>query len=180
VRRHLGNRPFKCKICSKSFESTAKLKRHEATHSKNRPFQCLKCPASFITNENLLQHNRQRHEERKFKCQTCEMTFYYERDLRKHAITHTNEKMKRCELCDMLLKNYHWLRHSLKHIDELEKREVLSQKSDTSKFKDCKKEISAEYSVKTEEENEIPDGNDWNKAVHLIKSKINKLMENTG
>ena len=75
--------------------------------------------------------------------------------------------MKRCDHCDKLVKNC-W-----KHFGGLEKREVLSEKTDNSK-----KEISAEYSFKTEEKDEITDDIDWNKTVNLIKYDIHLLIEN--
>ncbi|XP_018010407.1 zinc finger protein 544 isoform X9 [Hyalella azteca] len=44
IRRHTGEKPFKCAICSKAFASKSDLTVHEKLHSGDKQFKCSHCP----------------------------------------------------------------------------------------------------------------------------------------
>nr|XP_037273122.1 zinc finger protein 35-like [Rhipicephalus microplus] len=56
VRRHTGERPFKCHLCPAAFVQADKLAQHIRTHTGDRPFSCVRCIASFSQRCHLVRH----------------------------------------------------------------------------------------------------------------------------
>ena len=67
----LGEKPFKCDACSKTFARRDSLQAHVRTHTK--PFTCGKCGRSFARPDSLVAHARNHagHSDRPFKCVEC-------------------------------------------------------------------------------------------------------------
>ncbi|KAI5719387.1 hypothetical protein M8J76_009494 [Diaphorina citri] len=62
IRRHIGEKPYKCLQCSASFIQKSALKSHYRTHTGERPYKCSHCHYSATTSSNLINHVRLKHE----------------------------------------------------------------------------------------------------------------------
>lgn len=94
-----SERNFICKVCSKAFKTSTKLKVHSLKHSGDRPFPCKICHKSFTDNSNLRRHARIHSGEKKFECSLCGMLFRQKAHLVTHTVTHTGEKKLKCQYC---------------------------------------------------------------------------------
>lgn len=61
------DRPFKCDICTQSFNRNHDLKRHKRIHLAVKPFPCKYCEKSFSRKDALKRHNLVKNCEGKFK-----------------------------------------------------------------------------------------------------------------
>ncbi|XP_058058914.1 zinc finger protein ZFP2-like [Anopheles bellator] len=90
VHRILQTERYKCKSCSKLFQSSTLLRRHELIHSDDMPFKCPFCSRCFNHASNFEKH-KMRHMRDQFKelpCKECNTKFTNVVDWKRHMHEH--------------------------------------------------------------------------------------------
>ncbi|CAI9738012.1 zinc finger protein 271-like [Octopus vulgaris] len=133
-------RPFKCKICLKSFPKASILANHTKSHTKDKSFKCdiynkniestnftrfennhsssgkvfscNICHKAFSQSSNLTTHKRVHSGERPFQCYICNKAFTESGNLRRHMRIHSGERPFKCDICE---KPFSQLSHVAKH-----------------------------------------------------------------
>ncbi|KAM6919962.1 uncharacterized protein PEZ65_012005 [Lycodopsis pacificus] len=54
--KHIGLRPFACKVCGKAFRVNCMLRTHAMVHTGERPFPCTRCGKAFTRKSHLRGH----------------------------------------------------------------------------------------------------------------------------
>lgn len=54
----LGERPYRCSMCHRTFSDSSTLTKHCRIHSGEKPYQCEYCPLNFSQSGNLSRHLR--------------------------------------------------------------------------------------------------------------------------
>ena len=101
MRKHTGERLFKCNECSYATFTNAIIVLHRRTHTGEKPFSCSQCEFSCTRKGNLKEHVMRKHTgERPFKCNECSYATFTNAILVKHRRTHTGEKPFSCSQCE--------------------------------------------------------------------------------
>ncbi|XP_043278589.1 zinc finger protein 652-like isoform X2 [Venturia canescens] len=99
---HIGDRPFGCLECGKSFPTSTALRRHLTQHNpQSRPLPCIYCGRRFLEKSALTKHE-QSHlagDQRTHTCDVCHKTFLEAADLNMHKKNHDPDKKFDCEVC---------------------------------------------------------------------------------
>lgn len=128
MRKHIGDKPFKCTYCNASFPDQTIFDKHlTRKHSDETPFKCDRCQSSFPTRPTLMSHQLNSHtsangdgspaataapsttiqRRRSFRCFICASSFVSQQVLRTHLRQHNqldgpvdNCKLYKCNRCD--------------------------------------------------------------------------------
>ncbi|XP_030833737.1 uncharacterized protein LOC764375 isoform X2 [Strongylocentrotus purpuratus] len=103
----ISDRPYVCKVCGKSFEFSATLKKHMQAHVKLKPLLCDFCERRFVRQSYLDDHIKTQHPpglrskdpNKPFKCEICDLTFSKRSYLKDHRYRHKLKKPFPCSFC---------------------------------------------------------------------------------
>jgi len=91
LRTHTGEKEFKCKNCTESFELRSEIIAHEElAHGLIRPYVCDQCPSKFFKQTALIVHQRTHFEKKPFNCPypRCPRKFTEKGNARTHLKIH--------------------------------------------------------------------------------------------
>ncbi|CAH0578142.1 unnamed protein product [Chrysodeixis includens] len=99
MRRHTGEKPYKCDFCDKGFPRSSDLQCHRRSHTGEKPCVCRVCGKGFSRSNKLSRHMRVHTGQRPYKCTYCEKAFSQSNDLNLHIRRHTGDRPYNCEVC---------------------------------------------------------------------------------
>lgn len=97
-RIHIGDKRFKCEICSRTFTQACNMRTHLKVHFKVKEHKCSYCGKVFSRAQHLYEHERIHTGERPYVCRFCGCSFKAYSTLYSHIGTHTGHKYE-CQAC---------------------------------------------------------------------------------
>ncbi|XP_043923725.1 zinc finger protein 836-like [Protopterus annectens] len=114
-----GEKPFKCKVCDKSFVHKRSVLHHLLVHIGQTPYKCSICNKCFRDKRGLAVHEFIHIRQKPYKCTTCDKSFSYKNTWMNHQKTHAGQKPFRCSICDKsFTRKYNRERHQSIHVEE--------------------------------------------------------------
>ncbi|XP_062126962.1 transcription factor Ouib-like isoform X1 [Drosophila sulfurigaster albostrigata] len=103
MRRHRGEKNFKCEECGSKHYSKYLMRLHiRVKHEGEKPFACKFCDERFHSGSTRIRHERVRHiRDWAFECKICGKKYLTKSCLNKHKFLHTGLRPYRCDLCNV-------------------------------------------------------------------------------
>uniref|UniRef100_A0A6P7H9P1 Zinc finger protein 271-like n=1 Tax=Diabrotica virgifera virgifera TaxID=50390 RepID=A0A6P7H9P1_DIAVI len=95
-------KPFECELCGKKFKKEYQMTHHHmVVHFGIRPYKCDLCPKICVRSDDLKKHRRVHNGDKPHKCTICPQEFVRKWGLRIHMLRHTGDKLRpyKCDLC---------------------------------------------------------------------------------
>ena len=108
-------KPYTCSQCSKSFATSANMKRHIAMHTGERPHPCAVCGKSFADKGGLRKHQRTHTGVKPHKCSYCMSAFTTRK---RHMLDMHKEKSLTCDVCGEMFGEGELQQHQQTHVGE--------------------------------------------------------------
>lgn len=119
LRIHNRSTAVKCTVCNEAVRDKSALSAHMKIHITNPPYKCWFCSQTFIKNEHLQNHLRIHAGEKPYKCEECGKSFSYSSNYKVHVRLHTGDRPYKCGVCDETFRQLHSLKaHQSKHTGE--------------------------------------------------------------
>ncbi|XP_070593096.1 zinc finger and SCAN domain-containing protein 31-like [Erythrolamprus reginae] len=88
VTYYLGEKPYHCSECGRSFRQNYHLSYHKRIHMGEKPYKCSECGKGFTFSSSLSSHKRIHLGEKPYKCQECGKSFCMKSSLNSHKKSH--------------------------------------------------------------------------------------------
>jgi len=86
--RDVVAKPFRCRMCGKTFAGKNAIRKHRQLHEKEKRFQCAVCSKGFAFQCDFTRHMRCHTGEKPFCCPTCGKCFKQKAHMQKHYELH--------------------------------------------------------------------------------------------
>ncbi|XP_066291645.1 transcription factor E4F1-like isoform X1 [Branchiostoma lanceolatum] len=117
--RSSTSQSYTCVICSKHFQNSYYLHKHELSHREGKTVGCNKCDKFFRRPSDLRAHQRSHRSTRPYSCEVCGRSFKQQQVLRAHLKTHADRRDFKCSRCGDEFKTKGSLkRHERRHTGE--------------------------------------------------------------
>ena len=117
---HEENKPFKCKVCGKTFSTNQHVNEHyESVHEGKKRFKCNDCDKAFSQKQSLNGHMKTVHEEKFFDCNVFGKVFSQKQSLNEHIESvHEVKQPFKCNDCSKAFSQKHTLNRHIESVHE--------------------------------------------------------------